>query len=423
MLGVPKGATREEVHAAFRAKSKRYHPDTGGEDWTFIQLKEAYEQILRDLDEPVEDAPDQAQEEGSTSDGESKFHSVIFLICVSFMIGFLIYKYGWLLPLVTATLWLVLVIALVSGVVTLVCANFWPAYLEQLGAYRWGRIAGALLATATLCAVVLHWIPSGVPTPEPFTRGSGLPKDLLGQATATVRGTWEEEDVLANDQYTWTGTTFVVGKREQNLVLCTNSHCLALEELARGDSDTDNTVEILSYSLTVKFASGNIRPALRMAVDSDGLDIGFLELAASGLIPGYDYVVVPHTAGIVPRPGDPVIAVGNPLGELPDTRTFGRISAVRQLPWGSKSLRILQHGAATNPGNSGGPLFLEKGGKVLWIGINTWSLSVAQGINLSIAADEAVNAKMQWASANPAGAAELIRQIHGVSATSSPRSR
>ena len=49
-LGVPRGCTREEVKAAFRARVPLAHPDRGGEDGTFIQLRAAYEQILAELD-------------------------------------------------------------------------------------------------------------------------------------------------------------------------------------------------------------------------------------------------------------------------------------------------------------------------------------------------------------------------------------
>ncbi len=35
VLGVSAQATLEEIRAAYREKAKRYHPDEGGEDWTF----------------------------------------------------------------------------------------------------------------------------------------------------------------------------------------------------------------------------------------------------------------------------------------------------------------------------------------------------------------------------------------------------
>lgn len=43
VLGVPQGASLEEIRDAYRSKSKKYHPDVGGEDWTFRVLTQSYE--------------------------------------------------------------------------------------------------------------------------------------------------------------------------------------------------------------------------------------------------------------------------------------------------------------------------------------------------------------------------------------------
>jgi len=43
VLGVSREATLQEIRDAYRAKSKRYHPDAGGEEWTFRILVQAYE--------------------------------------------------------------------------------------------------------------------------------------------------------------------------------------------------------------------------------------------------------------------------------------------------------------------------------------------------------------------------------------------
>jgi len=45
VLGISAGATLEEIRAAYRQQSKRYHPDAGGEDWTFRILAQAYEML------------------------------------------------------------------------------------------------------------------------------------------------------------------------------------------------------------------------------------------------------------------------------------------------------------------------------------------------------------------------------------------
>jgi hypothetical protein len=43
VLGVPANATIEQIRDAYRVKAKRYHPDTGGEDWIFRILSQSYE--------------------------------------------------------------------------------------------------------------------------------------------------------------------------------------------------------------------------------------------------------------------------------------------------------------------------------------------------------------------------------------------
>ncbi len=75
------------------------------------------------------------------------------------------------------------------------------------------------------------------------------------------------------------------------------------------------------------------------------------------------------------RQGQPVLAIGSPLGDFTGTVTSGIVSALNRdfpLQQGSGGEGIytdlIQHDAAINPGNSGGPLF-DLAGRV--IGVNT----------------------------------------------------
>ena len=43
VLGVGPDASMEEIHEAFRAKSKKHHPDLGGDEWAFRVVARAYE--------------------------------------------------------------------------------------------------------------------------------------------------------------------------------------------------------------------------------------------------------------------------------------------------------------------------------------------------------------------------------------------
>lgn len=79
--------------------------------------------------------------------------------------------------------------------------------------------------------------------------------------------------------------------------------------------------------------------------------------------------------------GTEVFAVGNPLG-LEGTVTKGIISATRTI---SSGIKYLQIDASLNPGNSGGPLVNQRG-RVL--GVNTFKLKGAEGLNFAVAVDE-----------------------------------
>jgi S1-C subfamily serine protease len=79
-------------------------------------------------------------------------------------------------------------------------------------------------------------------------------------------------------------------------------------------------------------------------------------------------VVVPAVLGGGAQVGDPVFAVGHPLG-LADTLTSGVVSALGRTVrvTRDRSLKnLIQFDAAVNPGNSGGPL-LNRSGQVVGI--------------------------------------------------------
>jgi curved DNA-binding protein CbpA len=49
-FGVTRGCTRDEARQAFLLKAQHTHPDRGGYDLAFVELRGAYEQILSELD-------------------------------------------------------------------------------------------------------------------------------------------------------------------------------------------------------------------------------------------------------------------------------------------------------------------------------------------------------------------------------------
>ncbi len=92
---------------------------------------------------------------------------------------------------------------------------------------------------------------------------------------------------------------------------------------------------------------------------------------------------VPATVGLgdstLLQPGQPVLAIGSPLGTFTNTVTQGIVSALgRSIPGSGCSIytNLIQHDAAINPGNSGGPLFAMDGQVV---GVNTLGIPQVPG--------------------------------------------
>lgn len=80
--------------------------------------------------------------------------------------------------------------------------------------------------------------------------------------------------------------------------------------------------------------------------------------------------------------GDPVLAIGNPLGVLDYTVSDGLISSVRQLAPG---LTLLQISAPISQGSSGGPLF-NAAGEV--IGVSTAVFTEGQNLNFGVPSND-----------------------------------
>ena len=148
---------------------------------------------------------------------------------------------------------------------------------------------------------------------------------------------------------------------------------------AHGLVMTNSHVVFGAQSLSVTLDDGTAVPARPLGADPI-LDLAILQIPVpdKGTLP-----VLAFGDSDLLRPGDPVIAIGNPLG-FDQTVTSGIISGInRVLPERPRLLTwpMIQTDAAINPGNSGGPL-LDRCGKV--IGITSEILGNAQNIGFAI---------------------------------------
>jgi S1-C subfamily serine protease len=166
-------------------------------------------------------------------------------------------------------------------------------------------------------------------------------------------------------------------------------------ERARGGAGSGVVVTPDGYLLTNEHVVQRVTQARVTFVDGRSVPA-----VVSGRDPATDLAVLRAQAGALPyaqldaaqrvRPGQLVVAVGNPYG-FESTVSAGVVSAL------GRSLRsrhgrliegVVQHTAALNPGNSGGPL-VDAHGHVA--GINTAIIAIAQGIGFAIPA-----ATAQW---------------------------
>ncbi|HYL02297.1 MAG TPA: trypsin-like peptidase domain-containing protein [Steroidobacteraceae bacterium] len=191
---------------------------------------------------------------------------------------------------------------------------------------------------------------------------------------------------------------------------------------ARGGAGSGVVVTPDGYLLTNEHVVERVDRARVSFVDGRSV-----AAVVAGRDPATDLAVLRAQAGSLPyaqlagserlRVGQLVVAVGNPFG-FESTVSAGVVSAL------ARSLRsrqgrliegVVQHTAALNPGNSGGPLVDARGAVT---GINTAIIPMAQGIGFAVPA-----ATAQWVLTQILAHGRVRRAWLGIAARDRPLDR
>jgi S1-C subfamily serine protease len=181
-----------------------------------------------------------------------------------------------------------------------------------------------------------------------------------------VQGILVEYDIFGNPYYEGVEGSGFVSNLTGQFVIFTNYHVIQS-----------------AINVTVTFADGDTYAANVTGTDPYA-DLAVLSTDA----PQYEYKPLGITNSSTLNVGDPVFAVGNPLGYT-GSMTSGIVSALGrtvQVSWSSYAIAdCIQMTAPINPGNSGGPL-LNYQGEV--VGITSYTATyegvAAQGLGLAI---------------------------------------
>ena len=217
--------------------------------------------------------------------------------------------------------------------------------------WRWVLAAAVALALVAIGALVLQ-----SPAPPPVTQGD------------VARAVQQGLDKAAKDARNAPPDAAVAYRKAlPSMVAITTRHPDSTGSGAGVVISADGSVLTALHvveearSITIRFSDGTTSPAT-VARQQKSLDIAVL---TPEHLPE---VVVPAVIGGGAKVGDPVFALGHPLG-LTDSLSAGVVSAldrsVQVAP--DQALKgLIQFDAAVNPGNSGGPL-LNRDGQVVGI--------------------------------------------------------
>ncbi len=189
--------------------------------------------------------------------------------------------------------------------------------------------------------------PSGNPAPRAEAGSAPALEDIVDRAMASV--------VLV-ETTTGRGSAFYV----QHDTLITNVHVVQQD----------------SY-VTLRRMDGS-KVSARVHTRAPAFDIAVLKVTQAS--PSQPFLEMGSIATV--KPGQEVIVIGSALGMLQNSVSRGIVSGLRT----AGGATLVQTDAATNPGNSGGPM-LDRNGRV--IGILTAGFTGQEGLNFAVSIDHA----------------------------------
>lgn len=260
-----------------------------------------------------------------------------------------------------------------------------------------GMMGGGLILWASspsgLAFLVGTATPAPLPTPTPMPAATSTPTPTP-EPVATV----STEDVIAA---IIPSVVTVINQQSRTFALSRNDGRVVGSGViidSRGYIVTNHHVVENPGDISVILADGREELAELVASDpSQDLAIVKVNVANLPAITWGDSLTI--------RPGQAVYAIGSPLGDFPNSVSFGIISGLRRALEinGHVIDGLIQTDAAINRGSSGGPLVNVKGEV---IGINTFIIresedrGVAEGIAFAIPAGTAQKLLIPWIAAH-----------------------
>jgi serine protease Do len=158
-------------------------------------------------------------------------------------------------------------------------------------------------------------------------------------------------------------------------IISKDGYAITNAHVVEGEQDITITV----FHKTDKEFEKKVFKKVKIIAVNPYVDLALLKIDSEEL-GDFELTVVPVGDMNRLKVGEPVFAIGNPLG-LERSVSEGIVSSKNRAQEG---LTFIQTTAAVNPGNSGGPLFNLKGEM---IGVTSWILVGTEGLNFAIPAD------------------------------------